>query len=182
MSRIATFIDGAYLDFILRDEFASARIDYALLAKKISEPYELLRTYYYNCLPYQSNPPTPDEKIRFGQKQSFFDRLNKFPRFEVRLGRLAWRGVDPNGKPILEQKRVDLMLGLDLALLSFKHQITHAAILAGDSDFIPAIQVAKDEGVLIHLYHGRHPHNELWDVADERVRMDKDFIDRLLRP
>lgn len=44
MGRIASFIDGAYLDFILRDELASARIDYALLSKKMAEPHELLRT------------------------------------------------------------------------------------------------------------------------------------------
>ncbi len=158
MGRIATFIDGAYLDFILRDEFALAKLDYALLSKKMAEPNELLRTYYYNCLPYQSNPPTAEERQRFGQKQSFYAKLNKLARFEVRLGRLVYRGLDPKGRPIFEQKRVDLMLGIDLVLLSAKHQITHAVILAGDSDFIPAIEVAKNEGVLIHLFHGRNPH------------------------
>ena len=32
------------------------------------------------------------------------------------------------------RKRVDLMIGLDFALLSAKHQITHAAVVTGDSD------------------------------------------------
>ncbi|MEW5987872.1 MAG: NYN domain-containing protein [Chloroflexota bacterium] len=110
-----------------------------------------------------------------------YAKLNKLPRFEVRLGRLVYRGLDPKGKPIFEQKRVDLMMGVDLVLLSAKHQITHAAILAGDSDFIPAIEAAKDEGVLIHLYHGRNPHSELWDAADERLLIDRGFTASLLR-
>jgi len=36
MDRVAIFIDGAYLDYTLRDEFGSARIDYAQLAEKLS--------------------------------------------------------------------------------------------------------------------------------------------------
>jgi len=181
MGRIATFIDGAYLDFVSKNELSSPKIAYDMLSRKIAEPNELLRTYYYNCLPYQSNPPTKDEGQRFGQKQAFYALLNKFNRFEVKLGRLVYRGNDHKGLPIFEQKRVDLMLGLDLALLSVKQKITHAAILAGDSDFIPAVEVAKSEGVVIHLFHGQKPHNELWDIADERFLIDKQFISLLLR-
>jgi hypothetical protein len=41
MSRVAIFIDGAYLDFMLRDEFNGARIDYSLLSRNL----DILRTY-----------------------------------------------------------------------------------------------------------------------------------------
>lgn len=181
MGRIAIFIDGGYLDRVLKDELSAAKIDYGLLAGKMTGSNELLRTYYYNCLPYQSNPPTAQERKRFGDKQSFYAKLNKLTRFEVRLGRLAYRGMDGNGRPLFEQKRVDLMLGLNLVLLSVKRQITHAAILAGDSDFIPAIEAAKNEGVLIHLFHGLKPHSELWDAADERATFDRSFISPILR-
>ncbi len=51
LSRIAIFIDGAYMDHTLRDEFSTARIDYQLLAEWMANGIDLLRTYYYNCLP-----------------------------------------------------------------------------------------------------------------------------------
>ncbi len=180
MSRIAIFIDGAYLDFLLREEFNLAKIDYSRLIVELAGGHDLLRAYYYNCLPYQSNPPTADESLRFGKKQSFYTTLNRLSRFEVRLGKLAYRGIDrQSGKQIFEQKRVDIMLGVDLVLLSAKHQITHAALLAGDSDFLPAIAAAKNEGVLIHLFHGHRPHSELWDAADERTLIDQTLIDKI---
>jgi uncharacterized LabA/DUF88 family protein len=73
------------------------------------------------------------------------------------------------------------MLGVDLALLSGKRQITHAALLAGDSDFIPAVVAAKSEGVLVRLYHGRKYHKDLWDCVDERFSITKRFIDEITR-
>ena len=141
---------------------------------------EILRTYSYDCLPYQSNPPTVDEKTRFLKHQGFHPALAKKPRFQVRLGRLEYRGENAAGKPLFQQKRVDILMGVDLALLAAKHQITDAAILAGDSDFLPAIEAAKPEGVVIHLFHGMSPHRHLVSTCDERTRIDQPFIDSVL--
>ncbi|MCH7810614.1 MAG: NYN domain-containing protein, partial [Chloroflexi bacterium] len=131
MSRVAIFIDGAHVSFMLRDEFASTRIDFDAFAKVLAGDLDLLRTYYYDCPPYQSSTPSDDEKQRFAGAQRFFTALNRLPRYEVRLGRLAYRGLDGSGKPIFMQKRVDIMLGVDLALLAGKNQITHAILVAG---------------------------------------------------
>lgn len=162
MSRLASFLDGGYVDRIARDEFR-VRLDYAKLSNALvaeirnrsGESISLLRTYYYHCLPYQSAKPTAEEAKRFGQSRSFFDALASLPRTEVRLGRLAYRGTDSNGQPIFQQKRVDLMLGLDFALLAGKNQISHAVLFAGDSDLIPAVEVAKQEGVCVWLFTDR---------------------------
>ena len=43
-------------------------------------------------------------------------------------------------------------------------------LLAGDSDFIPAVTAAKSEGVVIKLFHGERPHSDLWREADERTQ------------
>ncbi|MBI1902192.1 MAG: NYN domain-containing protein [Planctomycetia bacterium] len=180
MGRIANFIDGAYFQFMLRDEFREAQIDFGKLAEKMSGGKEVLRTYFYDCLPYQSPSPTDDERIRFGKRQGFHAALDRLPRFQVRLGRLEFRGYKDNGKPIFEQKRVDILMGVDLALLAAKHQVTDAAVLAGDSDFLPAIIAAKQEGVVIHLFHGQNPHRDLVRECDERTRITQDFIDSIL--
>jgi len=143
----------------------------------------LLRTYYYNCLPYQSDPPTADEARLFGSMQAFCNKLNRLPRFLVKYGKLAYRGMRDDGRKILVQKRVDILLGTDMVLLSAKQQIANAVIVAGDSDFVPAIEIARDEGVAVHLYHGTNhpPHRDLWDSCDERTAISQDLIDSIIR-
>lgn len=198
VAKLAIFVDGAHLDFLLRDEFGRAHIDYALfveavrsaVAGKCAEPLDLLRTYYYHCLPHQSSPPTQEESERYGRMRRFTDALDKLPRFKFRQGRLAPRGVDANGVPQFVQKRIDLMLGIDLALLCGKHQISHAALVGGDSDFMPAIEAGQAEGVSMWLIHGptiSHDgrstyHKELWNLADERFEVTQPFIDKLRQP
>jgi uncharacterized LabA/DUF88 family protein len=197
MSRLAVFIDGGYLDSLAQDEF-NIHVDYSKLNAEIikvistqSPGIELLRTYYYHCLPYQSNPPSTSEATRFSKMQSFLDSLSRLPRFTVRQGRLVFRGNKADGTPIFQQKRTDLLLGLDFALLSGKNQITHVAVLAGDSDLLPAFKVAKDEGILVWLFHGPRRckkdnsstfADELWREADERHEIDTAFMKRIQFP
>lgn len=178
--RATIFIDGAYLDYMLANEFAGARIDMQALATKMAVGTEILRTYYYHCPPYQGNPPTPEERSRYAAARNYFATLEAAPRFTVRLGRLERRGVPP-GPVRYEQKRVDILLGVDLVQLAAKRLIQQAILLAGDSDFIPAVSVAKEEGVVVKLFHGQNPHRDLWQLADERIRIDRPFIDSVLR-
>lgn len=198
MGRLAIFIDGGYLDALARDEF-SVWVDYRKLveqiiltvASKTPSPIDLLRTYYYHCLPYQSDPPTPEEASRYGSKHRLFTKLRHLDRFTVREGRLAFRGLDAQGDPIFQQKGIDLLLGLDFALLSGKRQITHAAVLSGDSDLVPAFKVARDEGISVWLFHGPGTSRttggstyaeELWLAADERIELDQAFMDLVAMP
>ncbi len=81
------------------------------------------------------------------------------------------------------------MLGLDFAILSGKNQVTHVALVAGDSDFLPAIEVAKQEGVAVWLFHDPKVNSrgnwtfaeELWLAADERVEMTREFLESVAR-
>ena len=70
------------------------------------------------------------------------------------------------------------MLGLDFALLSAKHQITHAAVVSGDSDLIPAFEAAQQEGIKTWLIHGPPSGyaSELWQKADERFLLTQEFM------
>jgi uncharacterized LabA/DUF88 family protein len=181
VGRTAIFIDGAYFDFTLRDEFGAARIDYERLSVELAGGAELLRTYYYHCPPYLSPRPTTDESARQAKFDRFHHSLQSIPRYEVRLGKLEFRGNDAQGKPQFEQKRVDILLGVDLTRLAAKGQITEAILVAGDSDFMPAVAAAKDDGVLIRLFHGKYPHNDLRLIADERTQIDVAFIDKIRR-
>ena len=58
MSVTAVFIDGAYLEKTLLYDHGKARIDFGRLVDVMVEGDDLLRAYYYHCLPYQSSQPT----------------------------------------------------------------------------------------------------------------------------
>ncbi len=75
---------------------------------------------------------------------------------------------------------VDVLMSLDIVSMCFDNQIQHAIIVAGDSDFIPAIKKAKEHGAIIHLfYHPSSVHNELLDEVDESYIIDENFINEL---
>lgn len=177
MNRCAVFMDGGYIDSIHKG-LGSPQIDFVQLIERTAEDCQLLRVYYYNCLPYQTQNPSPAEKSLVSSKQRFFAAVSKLPYFTVREGKLAYRGQDKDGHPILEQKRVDVMLATDLVMHSTKHLITHAILIAGDSDFIPAVEIAKNEGVSIHLFSvggvSARPHDELIMACDRHTILAKE--------
>jgi len=183
MGQTAIFVDGGYFDRVSRD-CGSPRIDFGKLATELAKPDDLLRTYYYHCLPYMSPVPTPEEEERFAGKQRFFSALNRLNRFEVREGKLEYRGTDrESSRPIFEQKRVDIYLGVDLVLLAVKQRIHRAILITGDSDFLPAIRAAKNEGVVVHLFHGtgpQQPHRDLWEEVDDRTVITPDLLNTFL--
>ena len=179
MNRIANFIDGGYLDALLKNEWDGREIDYKLLTGKMTNDFDLLRTYYYHCPPFEVDEPTDWQKEFYTERKAFFRKLEAVPRFENRLGQLQYRGKDQKGHPIFEQKRVDLMFGVDLVMLATKGLVTHVSILAGDSDFIPALQVIKSEGVVVHLFCGKTPHQDLRAIVDEVTVIDKKFLDAI---
>lgn len=179
MNKVAVFIDGGYMASLLKEHFGEPPIDYKRLVDwAVQDGEELLRAYYYDCLPYQSAQPTPEERERFANKQRFFNALNRIPRFEVRQGRLVYRGTGEDGRPIFEQKGIDLLLGIDLALLATKGKIGIAAIVSGDFDLVPAVRVVKNEAVIVRVIHGPRGtySEELWLEADERFELTKEVV------
>jgi len=185
MSRTCVFIDGGYFQKVLEKDFDSLRIDFARIGPRLAQDFEpLLRTYYYNCRPYQSPKPTERERQLVRNADRFYHALGKVSSLEVRLGRLAFRGISSeSGEPIFEQKRVDVQLAVGLLTLAFSGQIATAVVVAGDSDFIPAFEAAKNQGVRIALFHGRRnpAHRELVNAADQAVEFDQLFIGEVTR-
>lgn len=177
---IAVFIDGAYVDSVMRREFPGCKIDIQKLVLRICGERELLRAYYCDSPPWQGTPPSDDDRRRASHKDRYFAALRRLPRFEVRLGKCE-RRTNTAGSVTFEQKRVDILMAVDLVLLAVKGRISHAALITGDSDLLPAIEVARNEGVLVHLFHGEVYHDELWDACDERTRLDRAFVDSVLR-
>lgn len=177
MARYAVFIDGGYFKKVLR-KFGEPRVSYVKLSEVLAGHDERLRTYYYDCPPFVGSQPNASDK----QRQRNFDRfrlaLELLPRFQVRLGRLA-KYPTPDGFKFV-QKKVDILLSIDLVKLSVEHQIERAVLIAGDSDFVPAIQIARDAGTVVELRYHERVHDELKLSVDDRISIDQGFIDSIL--
>ena len=94
-------------------------------------------------------------------------RLPKKPEEILRmaLGRLV--------KPVLEQKRVDMKIGLDVAWLSSRRIVDRIAMVTADTDFVPVMKFVRREGVQVIIVPlGQRLSPELIEHADEVRRID----------
>ena len=60
----------------------------------------------------------------------------------------------------MRQKGVDLRIGVDIALMAKDGLVDRIVLVAGDSDLVPAMKLARREGVqvvLVSLGHGIKP-------------------------
>ncbi|MFA7187623.1 MAG: NYN domain-containing protein, partial [Dehalococcoides mccartyi] len=106
----------------------------------------------------------------------FFTSLEKIPYMELRLGRLVYSGW-PATPPY--EKGVDVLLSTDMLSHGFKNNFDTAILVAGDSDFVSALQAVKDNGknVEVALFGKESTSVELRKVADKIIAVDG----RLLR-
>jgi len=178
----AIFIDSSYLIRTLKLEFENAYIDYRKLALGLAQPGEIVEIYYYSAYPYMSSQPTPYELRRRGNADRLFRSLRRIPGLTIRLGRVERRIVPGSESPRFEEKRVDVTLAVDLARLAATGSISRAVLVAGDSDFVPAVESAREMGVQVELVHGdgerSRPHKDLYSACDQRRTIDDDFVRR----
>lgn len=130
-------------------------------------------------------------------KKALGQRLRQFPdlgditaeveRIAVRRGTLAHQGwqlgyasvramlagtkqsvVAQDIAPRIRQKGVDMRIGLDIASLALKRLVSTIVLVAGDSDFVPAMKLARREGlrVLLDPLGSSHVRPELKVHAD----------------
>ncbi len=175
MNRYAVFIDGGYAKKIY--EQFKTRISYLKFSDLVAKNQERLRTYYYDCPPFVGAPPSADERERKAKFDRFTAMLDRESRFQVRLGRLAKR-YNNDGSDRYEQKMVDILLAVDLVQLSVGHQIQRAVLLANDSDFVPAIEIAKNAGTVVELYYLEQikPYSGLRAACDDCIPIDASIV------
>lgn len=174
--RAAIFIDGAYLlNRVHEADFAadySKLADYFLAPLRRNVPLDLLRCYFYDCPPWMSSSPSEDEKRRMASHERFVGELEDLDRWSVRLGKLERRRED--GRDVFAQKRVDVLLAVDMVRHAAAGHIQHAVLIAGDSDFIPAVLTTKECGATVTIWcaRDRTPHRDLLVAADEVCYFD----------
>lgn len=121
--------------------------------------------------------PLTKRSVNLGQSESgkwmkdFLEELKHRRKFALRLGKLSNEKryynlkfestkLLLNGRKSLEdlteddfelqnlqQKGVDMRIGVDISSMAFKKQVSQIILIAGDSDFVPAAKQARREGI-----------------------------------
>lgn len=147
-----------------------------LVEKDRTRKFDLYRIFFYDCPPVAKKMHTPFAKqaVDFSKsdeavfRTALHETLRMKRKVALRLGTLAhadW-GFKPavasdllKGKRKfddltdvdvmldLRQKGVDMRIGLDIASLAFKKQVSKIILMAGDADFVPAAKLARREGI-----------------------------------
>lgn len=139
--------------------------------------HDLLRVYFYDSPPAIGTLTNPiDGSVtelsatpRYREAKALFDRLELEPNFALRMGETSvagWKLGDRATKsldskprllnaqdlvPRIEQKGVDLRIGLDIARLALRQLVRAIVVVTGDSDLVPAFRFARREGLRIVL-------------------------------
>lgn len=155
------------------------------------ENTDLYRIFFYDCPPLTKRTQLPISKRALDLSQTetakarlaIHKELQNVRKVAVRLGRLnekfGWRvktesaekwitstmkitPTDDDFEIDTVQKGVDMRLGLDVASMAFKKQVDQIILVAGDADFVPAVKLARREGIDVVLDPmGGTPANDL---------------------
>jgi len=179
------FIDGGYFVKV-REHFGIYKVNLAIFSDLLCDQMERHFTFYYDAPPFQSNPPSEEERRKKAGFDRFIYSLREHPRFQVRLGKLG-RTVSTcsncgNTTPVYKQKRVDNLLTVDLTRAIWKDQISKAILVTGDSDFVPAVEEANRAHILTHVYFLRSPHtaihDELYMACSDRTEITRNLLEQ----
>lgn len=157
-----------------------------------------LRAYFYHSRPSADVLTNPISKRTLALNKTLvhaahatlLNELEVRPDFALRLGELhtvGWkvgpaafrrllRQPDKLGAddlvPAIEQKGVDLRIGLDIAKLALTRSVEAIVVVTGDSDLVPAFKFARREGVRVFLCHlGHGVGRDLRAHADRVIRL-----------
>lgn len=133
----------------------------------------------------------------FSHQTTLFDTIKTTPNMALRLGRVHWRDnawvlnknqlkkliagkikvedlTEYDVKPAIEQKAVDMKMGIDITAYALKHLVDTMIIISGDADMVPALKLARREGVIILL-------DPLWANVHEDLREHTDYLHTLFQ-
>lgn len=131
----------------------------------------------------------------------FLEELKRHRKFALRMGKLAdaqamytlrpdvVKKIFSGSKKIediteydfmlqVDQKGVDIKIGVDIASLAYKRQVDQIVLISGDSDFVPAAKLARREGIDFILDSlGAPIKPDLYEHIDGLRTCDNRFLD-----
>ena len=169
--RVMVFIDGSNLYHSLKNHFNRTDLDIGIFCRRLLGRRRLIRIYYYNA-----KVGLKEEPERYRKQQAFFTSVNSVPYSELRLGRLVytnWPSVPPY------EKGTDVQLATDMITHGFKSNYDVAILVAGDNDFVGALQAVKDNGkhVEVALFGKEGTSRQLRAVADKVITINSRLLE-----
>ncbi len=150
-----------------------------LVADPSLQDSRLFRIYWYDADPFDESRKNPidGKKTNFRstlqakRNRKLLEDIEKEPNVAVRKGELLFRGwrVTPQSmkdlakdppkglranhlEPVFIQKGVDMRIGLDIASLALKRLVDAIVLVTGDADMVPAMKLARREGLRVYLH------------------------------
>jgi uncharacterized LabA/DUF88 family protein len=166
------FVDGACLRELLEsfsmEYFNGDKIDFSY--SKLSCGFH--KVFYYDALPYKKDEENEsDYEIRIKPNIDLFNVLSLLNNFHV------YEGTTRKRRKGVEQKKVDIMIAVDMLNHSFRKNMNRATLLTGDLDFKPLIDALVDNGMFIDLlYPVNKTNTELIQAADSSQELNLEWI------
>ncbi len=161
-------------------------------AHKLFIDKTLYRVYFYDAPPFAKKKQRPlgGGLHDFGADSltahnfNLHKELKDIDYFALRMGEVRFRGweldtknlpkkgkehqiVSDDFRPSIQQKGVDMRIGLDIASLTLKKQVDVLVLVSGDADFVPPMKFARREGVQFAVVtFGHKVHKDLFEHAD----------------
>ena len=189
MEETLIFIDAGFLSK-LNKHFGNGKyikFDLFKFCKVLAKKQGLFckHIFYYTAPPFQSTPPTTEERKRKENYDRFISKLSKNKMITIREGRCQ-RVKNDDGNFEFYQKGVDTLMTMDLISVPLKFDnIKKVILIVCDSDFVPVIKRLREIGikVILYTYHEKKrkskfsTSNELMKVVDKVVFLTKeDFL------
>lgn len=126
------------------------------------------------------------------EQNNLLDSIRETPNFALRLGKTVWKNnewilkseklkalLDKNitvdqltendVMPLIQQKAVDMKIGLDIASIVTKRLADKLILITGDADIVPAIKFARQEGMQVGI-------DPLMTAIRQELREHVDYI------
>jgi len=140
-----------------------------------------------------SKKPIDFRKTQVAEAQyKLLESIKRTPNFALRLGKTVWKNnswvltpekfdaliskkisvddlTENDVRPLIEQKAVDMKIGLDIASIATKRLADTLIIITGDADIVPALKLAIQEGMIVGL-------DPLWNPIQPELSEHVDFI------
>lgn len=140
MKKILVQFDGSnFYNKVKRinSEVHLREFNYAGLAKSLT-PHKPNQIIYY-VGEIRKAPGNKKSQVLYANQQKLFTHLRN-QNIEIKLGYL----LKSNGK--FHEKGVDVQIAVDIVRGAIKNEYNTCYLISSDTDLLPAIQTAKDEG------------------------------------